>query len=184
MTTKRAPKIKQMLDSELLGSRLRQARLDRGLSLQDVESLTEGGVKAATLSTYELGDTNIPALRLALLAELYEVSVDDVLSSGGADSPSWVNEEPVHAVGTLVHIDLSELGKAKKGSPDIEMVTKLVNSIRSRRSASSGRYFAVRNDDLIVAAAGIGRELDQVLTSLQTAGVLRRPRGRPLGRRK
>jgi len=182
MTTKRAPKAKHTTDSERLGSRLRQARLDRALSLQDVESLTQGTIKAATLSAYELGDTNIPAVRLAPLAELYEVSVDDLLSSTAAEGPSPLTEEPVHAVGPLVHIDLTQLEKAT--GRDVEMVAQLVDSIRVRRSASSGRYFAMRSDDLIAAAAVIGRQLDEVLVSLQTAGVLRRPRGRPLGRRK
>ena len=102
MTTKRAPKIKEPTDAQLLGSRLRQARLDRALSLQDVESHTKGAVKAATLSTYELGDTNIPAVRLAPLAELYGVSLDDLLVFSADEESNQMTEEPVHAVGPLV----------------------------------------------------------------------------------
>ncbi|MGA2306755.1 MAG: helix-turn-helix transcriptional regulator [Acidimicrobiales bacterium] len=182
MTTKRPPKTQHIPDAQLLGARLRQARLDSALSLQEVETLTQGAVKAATLSTYELGDTNIPAVRLLPLAELYAVSVDELLSSSGSEGPSRPTEEPVHAVGQLVRIDLTQLEKAK--GRDVELVAQLVESIRVRRSASSGRYFAMRSDDLIAAAAVIGHELDEILVSLQTAGVLRRPRGRPLGRRK
>jgi transcriptional regulator with XRE-family HTH domain len=182
MTAKRAPKSDPQRDSELLGSRLRRARVGRGLSLQDVESLTEGSIKTASLSAYELGDTNITALRLQQLAELYDVAVDELLSSIiENERPVPESEEPVRSVGPHVHLDLAQLGEAK--GRDAEMVALLVDSIRLRRSSRSGRYFAIRHDDLQAAAAVIGRSMEEVIASLQTAGVLRRPRGRPLGRR-
>jgi transcriptional regulator with XRE-family HTH domain len=182
MTPRRVRNTSQPSGSELLGSRLRKARVNRGLSLQDVESLTGGSIKAATLSAYELGDSNIPALRLGQLAEFYDESVDDFLSSTGEALPVQREQEPVTPVGNLVHIDLTLLADAK--GPDAKMVAQLVESIQTRRSTKSGRYFAMRNDDLIAASAVIGREVDEVLTSLRSAGILRRPRGRPLGRRK
>ena len=64
------------------------------------------------------------------------------------------------------------------------MVAKLVKWVRDQRSASAGRYFAMRGDDLTAAAASNGRDVEDVIASLQKAGVLRRPRGRPLGRQK
>jgi transcriptional regulator with XRE-family HTH domain len=110
MTTRRVAKAPSATGSRLLGVRLRQARLNRGFSLQDVESLTDGAIKAATLSAYELGDTNIPALRLGTLGELYEVSLDDLLSPIGDGGSLLVSEDPVRAVGALVHIDLPQRG--------------------------------------------------------------------------
>ncbi len=67
MATKRTSRSQQLSGTELLGARLRQARVDRNLSLQDVEALTQGTLRAATLSAYELGDSNIRAVRLALI---------------------------------------------------------------------------------------------------------------------
>jgi transcriptional regulator with XRE-family HTH domain len=181
VTAKRAPRSEPERASELLGARLRRARVGRGLSLQDVESLTEGSIKTAALSTYELGDANITALRLQQLADLYDVTADDLFSSIENEQGIPEDEEPVRAVGPHVHIDLAKLGEAK--GRDAEMVALLVESIRLRRSSRSGRYFALRHDDLEAAAAVIGRTMEEVIVSLQTAGVLRRPRGRPLGRR-
>jgi transcriptional regulator with XRE-family HTH domain len=167
---------------EVLGGRLRQVRLDRQLSLQEVEGLSGGTIRTPTLSAYELGDSNIPALRLGQLAALYEVSVDDLLRP--ADSAEPVPAEPQMTAtapgGSFVHIDLTQLERAR--SKDAEMVAQLVDSIQTRRSTRSSRYFAMRGDDLIAAAALIGRPVDAVLASLQSEGVLRRPRGRPLGR--
>ena len=100
MTTKRTPKSDQPSDPEVLGARLRQARLERNLSLLEVESLTEGLVKAATLSAYELGDTTVPSLRLAQLAHLYEVSILDLLPPIG-EEPVPVREGPPPPAGSV-----------------------------------------------------------------------------------
>jgi len=181
LTATRAPRSEPERASEVLGARLRRARVGRGLSLQDVESLTEGSIKIAALSAYELGDANIPALRLQQLVELYDVAADDLLSSIENERGTPEDEEPVSAVAPHVRIDLTQLGEAK--GRDAEMVALLVNSIRHRRSSRSGRYFALRQDDLEAAAAVIGRTTEEVIVSLQKAGVLRRPRGRPPGRR-
>lgn len=181
MATKRASRSQQLSGTELLGARLRQARVDRNLSLQDVEALTQGTLRAATLSAYELGDSNIRAVRLALLADLYEVSADDLLSStAGEELARNRRQDPPPPVGQLAHIDLTQLAKAK--GEEAKMVTLMVASIRLRRGASAGRYFAMRNDDLLAIATLMERDVEDLLASLQKAGVLRRPRGRPFGR--
>ncbi len=181
MPTKRTSKSEQRSDAELLAARLRQARLDRGLTLLGVQDLTQGTVRAASLSAYELGDVSIPALRLALLARLYEVPIESFFASSVGGVPAPAHPVPLLSVGQVVHIDLVLLAKAK--SQEAKMVAHLVDWIKPRRSASAGRYFAMRRDDLSGAAASNGRDVEDIIASLQKEDVLRRPRGRPLGRR-
>ena len=161
---------------QLLGARLRQARLGRGLTLHEVESLTGGAIKAAVLSAYELGDKSISALRLGQLAELYRVSPAELIPSTTSDEAA-PPDEPGRAVASEVHLDLGKLAGAK--GRDVELVRRLVDSIGHRRSTRAGRYFAVRHDDLEAMAAVMGRSVEQIVASLDGAGVLRRPPGRP-----
>jgi transcriptional regulator with XRE-family HTH domain len=56
-----------------LGRRLRAARNRRGLSLLDVQELTDGRWTAGTLGAYERGSRSLRVHRLVELAELYDV---------------------------------------------------------------------------------------------------------------
>jgi transcriptional regulator with XRE-family HTH domain len=56
-----------------LGQRLRAARNRRGLSLIDVQELTEGRWTAGTLGAYERGSRSLRVHRLVELAEIYDV---------------------------------------------------------------------------------------------------------------
>ncbi len=173
-----------MSGPEVLGARLRQARLDRRLSLHEVEERSNGAIKATTLSAYELGDSNIPAVRLGQLADVYELSVDTLLASAEPNAAAPAEPAVAQPAANKVHLDLIQLERAKGKDRDVEMVSQLVDSIQSRRGARPNRYFAMRSDDLSTAAAVIGRPVEAVLAALQSEGVLRRPRGRPLGRSK
>jgi transcriptional regulator with XRE-family HTH domain len=88
-----------------VGERLRRVRLDRGLSLQDVERTSKGRWKAAVVGSYERGDRNITATRLLELAEFYGVTPGDVLPG---ESPV---RQPEEATGIVLDLQrLEELG--------------------------------------------------------------------------
>ncbi len=72
--------------TEEVGERLRRVRVDKGLSLQDVERRSDGRWKAAVVGSYERGDRNISATRLLELAEFYGVSPSAVLPGDAAAS--------------------------------------------------------------------------------------------------
>ena len=57
--------------NELVGKRLRSIRKQRGLSLQDVQRLSEQEFKAAMLGAYERGERSLSLPRLQRLAEFY-----------------------------------------------------------------------------------------------------------------
>ena len=83
-----------------VGERLRQVRVDRGWSLQEVERASGGRWKAAVIGSYERGDRNISATRLLELSEFYGVRPADVLPGETA---------PQRGFGTAIVLDLRRL---------------------------------------------------------------------------
>lgn len=64
----------------ILGARLREIRESYGMSVHDVEVLSDGEIRRSTLSAYERGDRALSVARLTRLAEIYGVPVTDVLA--------------------------------------------------------------------------------------------------------
>lgn len=62
-----------------LGQRLRAARRQRGWSLGDVESKTEGEFKASVVGAYERGERAISVQRFVRLAQSYSVPPAELL---------------------------------------------------------------------------------------------------------
>ena len=67
--------------NELVGKRLRSIRKQRGLSLQDVQRLSEQEFKAAVLGAYERGERSLSLPRLHRLASFFSVPVSQLLPS-------------------------------------------------------------------------------------------------------
>lgn len=70
-----------------VGQRLRAARKQRGWSLGEVESHTEGEFKASVVGAYERGERAISVQRFVRLADAYRVSAAELLppASTGED---------------------------------------------------------------------------------------------------
>jgi transcriptional regulator with XRE-family HTH domain len=84
----------------LVGQRLRLVRQQRRLTLQQVDTVTEGEFKPSVMGAYERGERVISILRLKRLAEFYRVPIDrllpdtrsaddvDLRDSGSTDRPA------------------------------------------------------------------------------------------------
>lgn len=62
-----------------LGQRLRAARRQRGWSLGEVESQTEGEFKASVVGAYERGERAISVQRFARLSDVYGIHPNELL---------------------------------------------------------------------------------------------------------
>ena len=58
---------------------LRIVRKIKGLTLKDVEALSNGRFKCVTVGSYERGDRNMPIKNLIGLASFYEVPLEALL---------------------------------------------------------------------------------------------------------
>lgn len=63
---------------------LRAARRNAGLTLVEVQELTAGEFKTASVSAYEQGDRAVTVWRAAGLARLYGTSIDALVAEAGA----------------------------------------------------------------------------------------------------
>jgi transcriptional regulator with XRE-family HTH domain len=66
-----------------VGARLRAVRLRQHRSLHEVADASHGHFKLSTIGSYERGERAITVPRLRELAELYHVSVDELLPPSG-----------------------------------------------------------------------------------------------------
>src|SRR6266545_3563281 len=78
--------------AEQVGERLRNIRLQKGLSLHDVEERSGKEFKASVLGAYERGERSISVPRLQRLAIFYGVPVDHLLPRLGAEPTDGAGE--------------------------------------------------------------------------------------------
>jgi transcriptional regulator with XRE-family HTH domain len=120
-----------------LGGRLRAARRHRGLSLTEVESLTNEEFKASVLGAYERGERALSVHRLVRLAAVYDIPVAQLIPS----------ESELDLDATPGTIDLERI--AEEGSA---VVDRFLSSIQlMRRSEPSG--MTVRRSDMAILSS-------------------------------
>jgi transcriptional regulator with XRE-family HTH domain len=147
--------------SREVGERLRQVRIERGLSLQDVERQSDGRWKAAVIGSYERGDRNISATRLLELAEYYEVSPAEVLPG---DGPT-----PARGEGEGLMLDLQQIAELEgRWAP----VQRYLDSIQLQRGDFNRRVLSVRADDLRALAVLYDAPQEEFVAELRRAGAV------------
>lgn len=145
--------------SEDVGARLRDLRVQRGLSLQDVERGSDGRWKAAVIGSYERGDRNISAARLCELAEFYGVAPGDIVP-GGAPRP------PDRSQGIVLDLERLSDGERWRG------VRRYCESIQRQRGDYNRQLLSVRGDDLRALAVILDVDEEDLVDELRNAGVL------------
>jgi len=146
--------------SREVGERLRQVRVDRGWSLQEVERASGGRWKAAVIGSYERGDRNISATRLLELAEFYGVRPADVLPGETA---------PQRGFGTTIVLDLRRL-EALGGR--YAPLRRYLETIQIQRGDFNRRVLSVRSEDLRALAVIHESTPETLVEELRREGVL------------
>lgn len=133
--------------NELVGRRLRSIRRQRGFSLQDVQTLSDGEFKAAVLGAYERGERSLSVPRLHRLAAYYDVPIAQLLPPDTRP----VSREPSP---DQITIDLTRLDDI--GGAESEVLERFLTAIQVERQDFNGRVLTVRRDDLKVLSRLIG----------------------------
>ena len=150
--------------NEQVGKRLRSIRKQRGLSLQDVQRLSDQEFKAAVLGAYERGERSLSLPRLQRLAEFYSVPVNQLLpQEGPTDTP-----QPVMPSGGLT-IDLNRIENLS--GQDGIVVERFLRGIQMLRQDFNGRVLTVRGDDLRTLAMLLDQTEDNFSQRLIELGV-------------
>jgi transcriptional regulator with XRE-family HTH domain len=148
-----------------LGDRLRNVRQQQRLSLHDVETRSDGELKASVVGAYERGERALSVSRLRAMADFYRVPVSSLLPSA---TPTV---QPV-ADGTLV-LDLTRLDAQGATALDRDVITRYVSAIQAQRGDYNGRMLTVRASDVRALAAVLDTDEDELRRELVGAGVAR-----------
>src|SRR5947207_9376093 len=120
-----------MTYAQNVGERLRAIRLQKGLSLHDVEQASSKEFKASVLGAYERGERSISVPRLQRLAIFYGVPVDQLLPRL-AEGEIILDQAPIAtASGEGVRIDLMRLKDT--AAPETEVLSRYLNMIQMAR---------------------------------------------------
>jgi transcriptional regulator with XRE-family HTH domain len=156
--------------AEQVGERLRDVRVQRGLSLHDVEVGSEGEFKASVLGAYERGERSISVNRLQRLAIFYEVRVDGLLPRIGRapGSPAGAMTPPDEGL----CIDLQTLGHREE--PEARTLESFVALLQVQRGDFAGKMLTIRREDIRVLAAVLDHSPEELLARLSALGLRRR----------
>lgn len=149
-----------------VGERLRSIRLQKGLSLHDVESQSDKEFKASVLGAYERGERSISVPRLQRLARFYGVPVDRLLPQS---DDVIVLDAPRRDAANGFRIDLTKLGEVE--APEAPVISRYVNMVQMARSDFNGKVLTVRGDDLRTLAAVLDTTSDGLTTRMEQLGL-------------
>ncbi|MGH2811502.1 MAG: transcriptional regulator [Actinomycetota bacterium] len=152
--------------SMLVGEKLRNIRLQKGLSLHDVEVASGKRFKASVLGAYERGERTISVSRLHGLARFYGVPVDQLL-------PRDPQEEdvvtPPPTPSEKIRIDLNRLGDTE--APEGTVLQRYLNMIQVRRGDFNGRVLTIRQDDLRAIASVLDLSPEMLMGKIDDMGL-------------
>lgn len=147
-----------------LGRRLRAIRIQKGMSLQDVQEASGDTWKAAVVGAYERGDRNVTVARLSELADFYGVPVTELLPEEGPPAPG--RPEPR----SRVVLDLEGLGRVPPGERD--PLARFTSAIQVQRGDFNGRVLTIRRDDLMALALMYQTTAENLEDRLESWGLL------------
>ncbi len=148
-----------------LGSRLRAIRQQQGLTLQQVEELSQGKWKAVVVGSYERGDRAVSVAKLAELGEFYNVPVSELLPKDDV--------VPTQHSGTTsrVMLDLRRLSRSDL-DPELRPVSRFAHTIQLQRGDYNGNVLTIRGEDLRALSVIYGTDPDDLVVRLEDEGIL------------
>lgn len=142
--TQRSPDdagVQDKVYAKTVGARLRAVRMQKHLSLRDVERTSGGRWKAVVVGSYERGARALSVQRLCELADFYGVAVSELLPADGRP-PSGGSA----VASTRIVLNLDKI--AALADPNAELLRCLTASIQRQRAGIRMRTLRMRDDDL------------------------------------
>ena len=146
-----------------LGERLRKIRIQKGMSLHDVQTTSEGRWKAAVVGAYERGDRNVTVPRLSELAQFYGVPVSELIPDDGTAAPQRSDRQ-------RVVLNLESLDRIPEA--DRDPLSRFTSAIQVQRGDFNGRVLTIRQDDLMSLALLYQTTAEELTRRLDEWGLL------------
>jgi len=145
--------------SKAAGEVLRDARLKRGLTLYDVQRLSDGRFKPSSVGGYERGERALSMDRFCDLANLYGIPPDRLLGEALKRIDPEGREE--------ILIDLNRLSLIE--SEDRRLVAEFVHKVQAQRQDYLAEVITLRSGDLEALALTSGKRPTALLAKLRPA---------------
>ncbi|MGH2705354.1 MAG: transcriptional regulator [Actinomycetota bacterium] len=159
-----------MVYAQRVGERLRNVRLQKGLSLHDVETASSKEFKASVLGAYERGERSISVPRLQRLARFYAVPVDHLLPRDADEEP--LLELPRAGTPEKIRIDLQRLSQVDGGqAPEKAVLERYCNMVQMQRRDFNGRVLTIRHEDLRALASVLDLSPESLSSKIDTLGL-------------
>ncbi|CAN2200694.1 Cro/C1-type helix-turn-helix domain containing protein [Candidatus Nanopelagicaceae bacterium] len=149
-----------------VGARLRSIRRSRSLSLNEVETLSAGSIKAVVLGSYERGSRNLTIKRAIEIARVYNIPVSEILTE---KSPITLSTYP-----RLV-VDIRALQRTAIGEGEYArrtMLSQLLRQIVEDRQDWNGEIITLRNSDLGTISLVLSMQKIEAIDWLVKSGIL------------
>lgn len=149
-----------------VGERLRNIRLQKGLSLNDVETASKKEFKASVLGAYERGERSISVPRLQRLAIFYGVPVDHLLPKDLEDEDT---KELQIQIPEKIRIDLQRLQVID--APEKMVLQRYLNTVQMQRGDFNGKILTIRSDDLRAIASVLDLTPESLFGRIENLGL-------------
>jgi len=153
-----------------LGDRLRAIRQQQGLTLQQVEEISQGRWKAVVVGSYERGDRAVSVAKLAELSEFYNVPVSELLPKEEPEAPPPASADPAK-----VMLNLRGLARADL-DPELQPVSRFAHTIQLQRGDFNGSVLTIRGEDLRALSVVYGTAPEELVDRLEGEGLLAQAR--------
>jgi transcriptional regulator with XRE-family HTH domain len=155
--------------AEQVGERLRNIRLQKGLSLHDVEQRSTKEFKASVLGAYERGERSISVPRLQRLAIFYGVPVDHLLPRLGPEAAEGGGGAATAEEALCIDLEALEARR----EPDAQTLGRYLSLIQMQRGDFNGKMLTIRRDDVRVLAAILDQTPGGLIERLDDLGLRR-----------
>jgi transcriptional regulator with XRE-family HTH domain len=153
--------------AQFVGERLRNVRLQKGLSLHEVEVSSGQEFKASVLGAYERGERAISVPRLHRLARFYGVPVDRLLPRDPEDEA--IPDSSGGLGPERVRINLQRLGEVE--GPEKTALQRYCHMVQMQRGDFNGRILTIRGDDLRAIASALDLSSESLLDKIDSLGL-------------
>ena len=124
-----------------ISARIRAQRKARSLTLQDIERLSNGRIKAVVMGSYERGSRAISLARTIEIANLFAIPLSELIEE--SKNPERGNDDQL----IFDLRKLREISLAVTGS-EISKINAFVSAICARRRDWNGEILTLRSGDL------------------------------------
>ncbi|CAN2197883.1 Cro/C1-type helix-turn-helix domain [Candidatus Nanopelagicaceae bacterium] len=151
-----------------INSTLRAIRQSKSLSLSDVETLSEGRIKAVVLGSYERGARSLSVKRALQIAALYQVPISEIFGH---------SEKLERSNGTKIILDLRLINHRVQQEDRFELdkythLSRLLQKIVRTRQDWNGEVISLRTTDIATLTVLFDESEEKVLNWLERETLL------------